>query len=91
MGNAYGKSPAPGGGEQVYDLLEDSRSGGQKALCSMADDLLFFSELIGLLRCTVRLLRAGVRLPEETDGVAGWISEEEIRVLEKWALFLELM
>lgn len=88
MGNADGRSPAAGGEAQVYEMLEDSRYGGQKALCSMADDLLFFSELIGMLRCMVRLLQAGARLPEEADG---WVSDEEIRVLEKWALFLELM
>lgn len=88
MENTDGRNPAAGGEAQVYDMLEDSRCGGQKALCSMAEDLMFFSELIGLLRCTVRLLRAGVRLPEEADG---WISEEEIRVLEKWALFMDLM
>lgn len=91
MENTDGRNHAAGGDAQVYDMLEDSRCGGQKALCSMAEDLMFFSELIGLLRCTVRLLRAGVRLPEEADGVAGWISEEEIRVLEKWALFMDLM
>ena len=31
------------------------------------------------------LLQAGAGLPEEADG---WVSDEEIRVLEKWALFL---
>ncbi len=91
MGNADARNPVADGEVQVNDLLEDSRCGGQKALYSMADDLMFFSELIGLLCCTVRLLRAGVRLPEEADGIASWISGEEIRVLEKWALFLDLM
>lgn len=88
MGNADGKDSAADMTAQVYDMLDDSRCRGQKALYSMADDLLFFSELIGMLRCMVRLLQAGARLPEEADG---WISDEEIRVLEKWALFLELM
>lgn len=85
MGNTDQK-PAAGG-----EKLEDSRRSGQKALCSMAEDLLFFSELIGLLCCTVRLLRAGVRLPEEADGMARWILDEEIRVFEKWSLFMDLM
>ncbi len=88
MGNADGKDSAADMSAQVYDMLDDSQCRGQKALCSMADDLLFFSELIGMLRCMVRLLQAGAKLPEEADG---WISDEEIRVLEKWALFLELM
>lgn len=89
MGNADGKhSAADNMSAQVYDMLDDSQCRGQKAICSMADDLLFFSELTGMLRCMVRLLQAGARLPEEAYG---WVSDEEIRVLEKWALFLELM
>ncbi len=88
MANADGKHSAADVPAQVYDMLDDSRCRGQKALCSMADDLIFFSGLIEMLRCMVRLLQAGAKLPEEADG---WISDEEIRVLEKWALFLELM
>lgn len=88
MGNTDGKDPAADMTAQVYDMLDDSQRRGQKALCSMADDLLFFSGLIEMLRCMVRLLQSGAKLPEEADG---WISDEEIRVLEKWALFLELM
>lgn len=91
MGNTDGKSPAAGGEAQVYEMLADSRGGGQKALCGMAEDLMFFSELIGLLRCMVRLLQTGVSLPEEADGMTGWIYDEEVRVLEKWALFMDLM
>lgn len=82
MGNRE-QGPAAGREAQVYEMLEDSRRGGQKALCGMAEDLMFFSEMIGLLRCMVRLQQAGAGLPEEAAGMAGWISEEEVRVLEK--------
>lgn len=85
------KNPAAGGEAQVYEMLEDSRCGGQKALCSMAEDLMLLSELAGLLRCMVRLQQAGARLPEEAGGMAGWTADEEVRMLEKWELFMELM
>lgn len=91
MANTDQKNPAAFGEAEVYEMLGDSRCGGQKALCSMAEDLMFFSELIGLLRCMVRLQQAGAGLPEEAAVMAGWTADEEVRVLEKWELFMDII
>ena len=76
----------------VLELLKDSRSGGNGALCSMAEDLFFFAELIDMQRCVIRMMRImGDKLPEEVSDIISGIPDMEIPVLEKWAAFTELM
>ncbi len=95
MGNTdYRRTDERGTGipADVMGLLKDSRSGGNGALCSMAEDLFFFAELIDMLRCIIRMMRImGDRVPEEVPDMAAGVSDLEIPVLEKWELFMELI
>ena len=77
---------------EVLGLLESSKGDSREALCSMAEDLFFFAELIDLQRCIIRMMRImGDKLPKELSDMASGIPDMEIPVLEKWALFTELM
>ncbi len=95
MGNTdYGSTDEKGAGipADVMELLKNSRSGGNGALCCMAEDLFFFAELVDMLRCIIRMMWImGDRVPEEVPGMAAGVSDLEIPVLEKWSLFMELM
>lgn len=76
----------------VLELLKSSRSDGREALCSMAEDMFFFAELIDMQRCIIRMMRImGDKLPEEVLDMASGIPDMEVPVLEKWAMFMELM
>lgn len=79
--------------EELDELLDaGTDSDGEEVFSCMLDDLLYFSELIGLQARLFHLLQLrGGRLPQEIRDLAEDIPELATAVLEKWSLYTDTL